>query len=62
MTAIPTFANMTDLVVTESIVTSAIVYPASAEVTVKIVSISRCYLKLTIVNCNLLTNLYSLCQ
>ena len=50
MTAIPTFANMTDPVLTESIVTSAIVCPDSAEVTVKLVSVSRCYLNLTIVH------------
>ena len=52
MTAIPTFANITDPVLTESRVTSAIVCPDSAEVTVKPVSITRCYLNLTI-NCQL---------
>ena len=53
MTAIPTFVNMTHPVLTESRVTSAIVCPASAELTVnmvKPVSISRCNLNLTIVN------------
>ena len=53
MTAIPTFAYITDPALTESIVTSVIVCPASAELTVnmvKPVSISRCNLNLTIVN------------
>ena len=47
MTAILTLANMADLVLTESIVMSASVSPATMGVTVKPVSISRYNLNVT---------------